>query len=298
MKVSDLLTPNRIVVPLEAHALEEALASLLQRLEEDGALSPGASGRLAAEIVGGKAGELIRVREGVILAAARTGLVRDLVVAVGVSPAGVSLAPVLPREWGALGAVLLVLTPEPMSVLRFQALPALQKVLRDEEKASALLSARTPADVLAFRELMELTLNERLLVEDVMTPMGYRVYPDTPLHEVVDLMVRRDLGVVPVVGEKYQVLGVVTAQEALKQLLPRRLGGEGEELKELQPPVPAVLARDVMSRSIMCVAQDQSLLDAANLMINKDVAEMPVVRQGEFVGFLSRDAILKKLFLR
>ena len=58
-----------------------------------------------------------------------------------------------------------------------------------------------------------------MLVEDALKAAQYRVYPDTPLAEVVDLMVRREVRAVPVVGERYEVLGIVTSGDALDRML-------------------------------------------------------------------------------
>jgi CBS domain-containing protein len=151
-------------------------------------------------------------------------------------------------------------------------------------------------EIRAFKELMELELRDHFLVEDALTPLKYRIYPDTPLLEVVDLMVRRELRAVPVVGESYEVLGIVTVGDALKHLIPRARGGD-ESAKVAQPP-RALSARDVMTRTVLCVSEDQSLLEAANLMVNRDVEQLPVVREGELIGFLTRDAILRILFGR
>jgi CBS domain-containing protein len=47
-----------------------------------------------------------------------------------------------------------------------------------------------PSEVRGIREFMEVELDERLLVEDAMTPVAYRVFPETPMGEVLDLMVQ------------------------------------------------------------------------------------------------------------
>ena len=52
-----------------------------------------------------------------------------------------------------------------------------------------------------------------------------------------------------------------------------------------------------MQRSVMCVSEEQSLVDAANLMVNRDVDELPVVREGVLVGFLERETVLRALFM-
>ena len=41
-----------------------------------------------------------------------------------------------------------------------------------------------------------------------------------------------------------------------------------------------------MARSVLCLAEDQTLSDVANLMSSKDVDRFPVVREGKVVGFL------------
>jgi len=117
------------------------------------------------------------------------------------------------------------------------------------------------------------------------------VYADTPLADVVGLMVRQNVKAVPVVGEKLEFLGLITSGDAIRYLLPERLtgGAQARGMGSLQ-------AREVMVRSIMCISEDQSLVEAANLMVNKGVSQLPVVRGGELVGFLTVDTALHLLF--
>ena len=53
--------------------------------------------------------------------------------------------------------------------------------------------------------------------------------------------------------------------------------------------------REIMSRSVMCISEDQSLAELASIMVNKDVERLPVVHEGKLTGFLSRSDILRKL---
>ena len=125
-----------------------------------------------------------------------------------------------------------------------------------------------------------------LMVEDALKPAQYRVYPDTPLADVVDLMVRREVRAVPVVGEQYEVLGIITSGDVLDRVLNERPDAPGSE---------ELFARDVMTRAVLCVSEDQPLVEAANTMVNRDVEQLPVVRDGEFIGFVTRDTILRTL---
>jgi CBS domain-containing protein len=232
---------------------------------------------------------LIRVNEWVALVAARTDQVQDLEGALGVAPVPFDLAD--QGEGGTASVLLLLLTPRRVSPLKIQAIPTLSRFLREKSNATRLRDARSPDDVISFTEFMELELQDQLLVADGLSPLKYRVYPDTSLGEVVGLMVRQAVRAVPVVGEKLEFLGLITSADAIRYLLPERMTGAkgGRELDALE-------ARDVMARTIMCISEDQSLVEAANLMVNKGVSQLPVVREGELVGFLSIETALHLLF--
>jgi CBS domain-containing protein len=181
-----------------------------------------------------------------------------------------------------------------MQTVRAEVVPTLVRVLRDEERTRRLLAADSVVEVRALRELIDAELRERYLVGDACTPARYRVAPDTPLLEVVELMVRRELRAVPVVGERREVLGLITVGDALAELLPKSRGGTAAS--EADRPGAMLRARDVMTRSVLCVSEDQPLIDAASMMVNRGVDQLPVVREGQLVGVLTRDAILRLLF--
>ena len=132
--------------------------------------------------------------------------------------------------------------------------------------------------------------DSKLRVADALLPSKYRVYPDTPIAEVVDLMVRRGLRALPVVGEQFEVLGILTSGDALAYMLSWGRPGDEEPTSDEGP-----IARDVMTRSVLCVSEEQALPEAANVMVNRDVEQLAVVKEGEFIGFITRDSVLRKL---
>jgi CBS domain-containing protein len=129
-----------------------------------------------------------------------------------------------------------------------------------------------------------------LLVEDAVQPVQHRLSPETPLADVIDLIVRRRVGALPVVGERSEVLGIITSGDALDQMLrgsTKERGAAGE----------ALTARDVMTRTVLCVSEGQTLIDAAHMMVNKKVEQLPVVREGELIGMVTRSKVLRALHL-
>jgi CBS domain-containing protein/mannitol/fructose-specific phosphotransferase system IIA component (Ntr-type) len=288
MKLSEILSEDRILVPLEAETLEEAIGLLCHGLETSGTLPKGAGTHLAGEFFSGARGEVIRVNEWVILAAARSERVERFTGTLGLALVPFDMGG--EGEGGTASVLLLLLTPRRVSPLKLQAIPALSRFLRDKKHAARLKRSRTPSEISGFSAFMDVEVQDQLLVADGLSPLQFRVYADTPLAEVVGLMVRQGLRAVPVVGQKLEFLGLITSGDAIRYLLPERLTGAktGKEMGSL-------LAREVMIRSIMCISEEQSLVEAANLMVNKGVSQLPVVRGGELVGFLTVDTALHLL---
>jgi predicted transcriptional regulator len=225
----------------------------------------------------------------VVLLAAQTSEVTNLTGAFGSTVSSFDLGD--RGEGGTASVLFLILTPRRVSPLKIQAIPALSRFLREKDNATRLKDSKSTSEILVFSEFMDLEVQDQLLVADGLAPLEFRVYPDTPLDEVVGLMVRRGLRAVPVVGEKLEFLGLISSGDAIRHLLPGRVTGPIPSVQEDQ-----ARAREVMSRSIMCISEDQTLVEAANLMINKGVSQLPVVREGELVGFLSVETTLQLLF--
>lgn len=291
MKLEDLLGTDHIRIPLEAASVGSGLRALLP---SDGSkVWEGGDGEaLYRRLRSGEGGRVRRVSPSALVVSLRASESEEPWAALGVSPdpleeptdPGLDEAEPGPR-------ILLVLRLPRASGFGSSALEDLEAALRDPEVRTGLLGASKAEDVIALRTLLETDLDEPLRVEHVLTEMGYRVFPDTPLQEVVDLMARRGLRALPVVGEDMQVLGIVSAGDALRYAVERAGRGRGAD-----PDPSDATARDIMSRTVMCVSEDQDLFDAAQLMVNRDMMQLPVLRDGEIVGMLNRDAVLKALF--
>jgi CBS domain-containing protein len=53
-----------------------------------------------------------------------------------------------------------------------------------------------------------------------------------------------------------------------------------------------------MDRSVLCISEEQSLAEVATMMVTRDVERLPVVREGQLVGMLTRGDIVRRLFGR
>jgi CBS domain-containing protein len=293
MRLTEALRPEHVVVPLEAETIRDAVLALVDRLQATGAVSrPELLEKLASDE---RIRDVIHVGDRVLLPHLRTEAVDRLVVALGVTPR--PLRPVPGSEPGEERIVVLVLAPPAAANVYLQMVGALARLLRSDAVVDRLTAAASAEEVLAMTEVAELALQPRLTVRDLMTQRVFRVYPDTPVHEVIDLLVRHGLKSVPVIGDKREVLGVVSDRDLLRHLLPTMLRtGSGQNERDEIRALGETPVREIMTRSVMCISEDQGLADVASTMVNKDVDRVPVVFEGRLTGFLTRADIIRRLF--
>ncbi len=160
------------------------------------------------------------------------------------------------------------------------------------------VAAEAPCSVLLVRPPQAV-----LHVAEVMTRAVSTVRPDTPLAEVVDLLLRRDVKAVPVVDAREQVVGIITGGDLLRRgdlrlRLGLKQGLETDILREhLQVLTRSRLtARDVMTRPVRVVSPETDLAAVVDLMARHRVKRLPVVDQrNALVGIVSRADVLRAI---
>lgn len=294
MTLRDLLTSDQIVLPLGGASLREALDQMLERLEQRGLVKDaGAVRRLLAD---SRMRDVVALSDLIVLPHFRTDAVADLTMAIGVSPRPIQVADapgLQPR------IVILILAPREAATLYLQTVSTISRMLEDDAVVQRFADATSADELLAIPALAMARIQPRLTVRDIMSQRVFSVTPDQSAREAVDLMVRRRINALPVVGEKLEVLGVVTDRELMSALLPQipRAGDEADSPRRAAA-LRETRVRDIMSRSVLCIAEEMGLNEVATMMINKDVEQVPVVSEGRLTGMLTRSDIIRKLFGR
>jgi CBS domain-containing protein len=299
VKLTDVVDPRHVVVPLNAQTVKQATERLAEQLVGSGAVAE--PNRLNAVIRNAWPEDMVSVGEHAFLPHFRTEAVRKLVTAVGVSPT--------PIRWEkdphrTARIVILIVAPPRETPTYLQVVGAFARILSDPETVLALLAAKTADHVTHLGAFASVELPSHLSVRDVMTPQPLTARPDQTLAEVARVMIEKDVRAVPVVDEGGQLLGMVTHRELLRYLIPDYL--QRHKSGEFRAPSKAQLqrgstdpremaVRDVMARAVLCLSEEQTLSDVANLMSNKDVDRFPVVREGVVVGFLTRADLIRRL---
>jgi CBS domain-containing protein len=296
VKLADLLGPRRVVVPLPAATLEEGLRVLVDACVADGRVADAL--RLDEVIRESWPEDTMSLGPHAWLPHFRTDAVRGLVVALGIAEASIAAGA---RETGALPGteprMILLIVASPRDTASYlQTVAAFARMLARDDVAEALMSARSPAEVLALPALREQELEGQLLVRDVMRAQVVALRPDDTLDAAARTLARVGADALPVVAEGDQVVGMRSYRELLRQLAPgyvqRATGGAPAK----PAPDPRTLrVRDAMARSVFCVSEDQTVADAAHLLTSRDVERVPVVAEGVLRGFLTRADLVHRL---
>ncbi len=141
---------------------------------------------------------------------------------------------------------------------------------------------------------------------DIMTPDVITVHPDTPLDQIVALMLENRISGVPVMEEDY-IAGIVTEGDLLRRV---ELGSEPRrshilELVSRATPLAAEYVRthgrkasEVMTADVITVDDTTPIADIARILETRRIKRVPVLRDGKLVGIVSRANLLRALATR
>jgi len=138
----------------------------------------------------------------------------------------------------------------------------------------------------------------QVTVGDVMTHEVVRVGAETPYRAIVDLLVARRIGAVPVVDVANRVVGVVSETDLLHRI--EFLGDEHERRvferpskQEARAKSHAASAHDLMTSPAVTVGPETPVAVAAKVMASAGVKQLPVVdANGRLVGIVARSDLL------
>jgi CBS domain-containing protein len=136
-------------------------------------------------------------------------------------------------------------------------------------------------------------------IDELMTRDPVAVGPDTPLRDVAAILVEKGISGVPVIGERLEVLGVVSeADIVMKEQGPESgrswiawlLGGNRLDERKLV----ARTAGEAMTSPPITTRPEAHVADAARTMTEWGIKRLPVVdRAGTLVGIVTRTDLVR-----
>jgi CBS domain-containing protein len=142
---------------------------------------------------------------------------------------------------------------------------------------------------------------------DVMTSAVISTTGETPVRDIAQLLLQNQISAVPILDQSGAPIGMVSEGDLIGRHETERnarrewwlaLLAEGEALS---PDFlsglrhPERVASDIMSRPVITIAEDTDTGEIARLLAAHRIKRVPVVRNGQVVGIVSRENLLRTL---
>ena len=143
--------------------------------------------------------------------------------------------------------------------------------------------------------------------KDIMTSLAITVGPDTQVDEIANLMYQNHISAVPVVNDQNRLLGIVSEGDLLHR---QEVGTEvhrswwltlftsAEQRARDYVKSHAKTAADIMTRRLVTVSEDTPVSEIADLLERHRIKRVPVVKNGQLIGIVSRANIIQALAVR
>ncbi|CAA0104696.1 Inosine-5'-monophosphate dehydrogenase [Zhongshania aliphaticivorans] len=124
-----------------------------------------------------------------------------------------------------------------------------------------------------------------MLVREVMTSPSPFVKQGSDLGEVVKTLLEHGVFGLPVINDQHNLVGFVSEQDCIHTVLVSSYHCEGSPIVD-----------EVMSREVLSVEADMSIIDLAQKMGKNKPKSYPVTEDGQLIGLVTRSAILESLW--
>ena len=139
--------------------------------------------------------------------------------------------------------------------------------------------------------------------KDVMTTNVISVSENSPIHEVVRLLLKYRISAVPVIDRTRKIVGIISESDLLRPeganasrtqrawWLQTVFAGQKLDYEQAHGRT----AGEVMTRNVFTVDEDTPLNEIAELLWRQNIKRVPVLRDGRLVGIVSRANLLHGL---
>jgi len=130
----------------------------------------------------------------------------------------------------------------------------------------------------------------KYLVKDAMTPSPITTAPETPLWKLENLFETHDFNGIPVMDKQGRLVGMVTKFDLLKAFILTTDSPIPNYDAIIQQPAESVMTTDPET-----VSPELPLSRLLQQLVEMRTKSFPVVQDGQLVGIVSREDVLKAL---
>jgi CBS domain-containing protein len=124
--------------------------------------------------------------------------------------------------------------------------------------------------------------------KDIMSKFAITVEENASLTEAAHLLMRFKISGMPVVSESGDLVGVITATDLFNIM--------GKTADDFSLPEDLSNVKKVMTKDVLTIDTEVTLLDIIHIMHDKNIHTLPVVGDGEIKGVVGRRDVFNKYY--
>lgn len=148
---------------------------------------------------------------------------------------------------------------------------------------------------------------KRLLAREVMTKEVVTVGPKMPVKEAAQVLTENKIGGAPVVDDSGALIGIISESDLIlrdvKLHFPNYISFLDsiiylESLNKFEEQLKKAVGakvKDVMTREVETLADDATVEDIATLMVARDIDRVPIMKDLQLVGIVTKGNIVRIL---
>lgn len=149
-------------------------------------------------------------------------------------------------------------------------------------------------------------------VSDIMTKDVLYFYEDESIFDAITQMTEKNISGAPVLNRKGELVGIISTTDIVEflnielDLKPKNMRSvwslilyslkklaEIEKIKHVKDLMKMTKVKDLMSKDVYAISPNTTILEAAEMMNEKDVSRLPVIDNGKLVGIVTKGDIVR-----
>jgi len=303
MDVSHYINPQRIIANLSARTKQEAIRSLVDKIFETD------SQWFEGEVTGDHIYSKVITREniqttglgnGIAFPHARVQECTDLILAIGVSQAGIDFASLDAQP---CDIVCLLISPEQKPYLILQMMASLVRFFADGQNAERIRRCSSGDDIAQLLKGSVLTTTKSILAKDLMKPPKKTALLETSLEKTTQIMHLHQLETLPVVNEENVFFGEISCLKIFTYGVPEFFTQlqTVSFVKHLDPfekyfrVKHGLKVKDLYDHVAGIISPDTTLMEIIFEMTTKNRSHLFVVEDGKLAGVINRFSIIDRV---
>ena len=126
--------------------------------------------------------------------------------------------------------------------------------------------------------------SEQINVSDYMTKNLIVFKPKQSVLEVMNLLIKNRISGGPVVNENYELVGIISEGDCIKQIT---------ESRYYNQPIENIHVEEHMVKNVETIKGNMNIFDAAEKFLSSKRRRFPIIEEGKLVGQISQKDVLK-----